>query len=579
MAKHSGQHKGNKCKRCCKACGHCLRANCKLTIANYFGVSGFIYVICSFVVNVQYGKIKHFLCDVWAGRNETGNFGKGCLNCGFDNIFCDATPCWHDAINLTYQDTLVNRTPGFVMEVLLKAPTKVESATFKDASIDIACNDVLRAKTTPVEAVLQMAKQAVESQDDARVPAVTAACQQFHCEVVRNALEHPDLMKAPMSDAPIGCSDIKKVKRSWARDVCVCAGLYQTMSVDDMTTLQNYCSFTLQTTQTTTTITTTTTNTDTTTTSIDGSERRLASPLVSQSHPLHEQDRLYAVRDEARPIVNPYLLPQANRNCGGRARSANQVESTVDAHAQMMQADGVDAVVDLADDLFASVPMRALQTAPAPPPAGLTNDDFDDYETGEFSKCMCYQQCVSGVKTRSVKCLSARCKEPKPAALQSCTCPHCADCSILLNLDVFFWLFLVQGGVALFVWANFLWLGSQSEANFVHVGWIKWFLGIWVKQLPGSVRLCVLMNIFQIVIMLIQTWTPESLFTITPDCHASMDLRVLSIILLGVLVTQITMGIVTRLTNRMPPFLFRPLRPSHILPIKILGGISRFLGP
>lgn len=538
--------KKSKAKACREGCGKCLKAVTKLTIANYFLASGILYVACAFVVNIQYVKVEKFLCNVWAQRNDTGDFGKGCLECGFDNIFCGKSECWHDAINLTYKEDLVNATPSFIQEWMFRTPDKVESATFLDASVDVACNEVLTAQETPVKAILTMASLSTQATTDTSVTAVTEKCVQFHCKVVQRALEHPDLMRNPQSEETSGCTNTEKVKRHWNSDYCVCHGLYQTMTATDITTIENYCSFTFKTTSTTTTTTTTSTTT-TTTTIIAASARRL--DLDADMEDIEE-----------------------NANCD--KQTADKIHD---------QAPDVGSLVDMADDLLRDAPMRALQAAPATAPAaaGLENKDLQDYEVGAWSKCACYQQCVSGVMTRSVKCLAQRCKDPKPPTLESCQCGHCADCTILLNLTIFFYLFQVQGFVALFVWVNFLWLNSLQEANFVKsaVSYLRWFLGIWVKLLPLLVRLCLLMNIIQIVVMTVQTWLPGDVIAFAPDCNASRDLRVLDIILLGVLVAQICMGVLTRLTNRMPPFLYRPVTPSRLLPFRLLSKSMRFLGP
>lgn len=570
--------KPGKCKRILSGVWGCLKAIFCLNIANYFLVSGVVYIACAFVVNIQYGKIETFLCNVWAAKNETGGFGKGCDECGFNAIFCSASECWHDAINLTYKLDLLDKNPNPIMEALLKAPKFAESPTFLDATVDTACNAVLEKYDTPAKAVLMMYTRSIATAAAQQTdPPVSQACATFHCQVLVNALEHPDLMKAPQSDAKSGCTNSEKVKRPWATEKCVCAGLYQELSATDITNIETFCSLSLKTT-TTTTITTTTTTTSSTTSeeSAVGGIRRLQQEGGLHVHP-----------------SQPDLETKVNGSCCGESRPQ---EVFVDAslHAptptpwSSWTPPWVEDVESLVTDLFYSVPIRALATArrlqdpaPSPGPAGLTNDDLQDFEVGDWSKCTCYQQCVSGVMTRSVECLADKCKEPKPPRLQACKCPHCANCQILLNLNVFFYLFIIQGLVAIFVWSNFMWLNHQPEAAFVKasVNFLKKFLGFWVKQLPGAVRLCVLMNMVQIVVAMVQTWVPGSLIEIAPDCNASMDLRVLSIILLGQLTMQIFMGVLTRMTNRMPPFLYRPNRPVHFLPLRVLGGISRFLGP
>jgi hypothetical protein len=223
---------------------------------------------------------------------------------------------------------------------------------------------------------------------------------------------------------------------------------------------------------------------------------------------------------------------------------------------------------------------RALQAATATDaPSGASNDDLKEYTTGEWTQCTCYQACIQGIMTRTVTCMAEACKAPKPATSEKCECHHCSNCSVLFNAYLCEMSFLVQGGVALLVWLSLLYMASFEDAALVKLTWLQWFLGFFVKQLPPIARLLILFNLVQSVLMLFQTWVPESIVKFQPDCNDVPQLRFLSIFLAGVMFTLLSIGQVTRAFNRMMPYLYRPQRSGSSAPIRLFAKLQNLLGP
>lgn len=414
-----------------------------------------------------------------------------------------------------------NTIANITWDELAKSTDSRLHTIFETAAADEICNDVLESTDSPSKAVIEMERRSGSSSTDAPV---SQACANFHCEVLLMAAIHPHVVLAPMSTETSGCS-FAAYKRWWDVDTCVCAGEYQSMTAAEVAAVEAYCGFTFPTTTTTTTVTSTTVNFTTTTTTTAAGGGRL----------LLEEDCNSPVG-----LLSPSpSIPPVHRFPSGYME-------------------------------------RRLQTSAPSPNPGVTNDDFPPWTVGDWSKCTCMQQCVSGIQTRSVQCLSAQCADPKEADKQFCTCGHCAECVIILNIEIMFYTFIVQGCVALVVFLSFVWLGSRAESSWVVVSWPLWFLGLFVKQLPPLVRLIMVVNAFQILIVFAQTWLLRS---IQPDCNSSGTIKVWSIILMVVIILQFVMGMLTAEFKRMPAWVFRPKRQSKYLLVRLIGKLQRTLGP
>jgi hypothetical protein len=225
---------------------------------------------------------------------------------------------------------------------------------------------------------------------------------------------------------------------------------------------------------------------------------------------------------------------------------------------------------------------RALQATAAAleqAASAVSNDDLKEYTVGEWTQCTCYQACVQGIMTRDVTCLSEQCKAPKPETSRKCECHHCSNCSVLFNTTLFFISFIAQGIVALLVWLSLLYMSSIEEAALVRLSWFQWFLGFFVKQLPPLARLLILANVCQALMMVFQTWVPENLVKFQPDCNDVPQLRFLSLFLAAVMCLLLVIGRITRLFNRMMPYLHRPDRATSPLPIRLFSKLQALLGP
>jgi len=94
-----------------------------------------------------------------------------------------------------------------------------------------------------------------------------------------------------------------------------------------------------------------------------------------------------------------------------------------------------------------------------------------------------------------------------------------------------------------------VYMSTVEEASLVKLSWLQWFLGFFVKQLPPIARLLILFNLVQSLLMLFQTWVPESIIKFQPDCNDVPQLRFLSIFLAAVMFCLLMIGQVTRAFN------------------------------
>jgi hypothetical protein len=250
-----------------------------------------------------------------------------------------------------------------------------------------------------------------------------------------------------------------------------------------------------------------------------------------------------------------------------RGERSNLSEFALEANAQARQLQAAT-----------SAPAAAPATS-APAAASASNDDYPEFTVGKWTKCTCYQACVQGVRTRDVTCLSSTCKAPKPEESEKCECKHCSNCQVLLSATIFWISFLTQSVVSILVWLSLLYMGTFEEASLVSLSWFQWFLGFFVKQLPPLTRLLLIVNIGQAIFMVLQTWVPSTVIKFEPDCNDVADLRFLSILLLSVIVVLILLGRLTRLFNKMMPFLYRPHRSNSFILFRWWSKVQASLGP
>jgi len=275
----------------------------------------------------------------------------------------------------------------------------------------------------------------------------------------------------------------------------------------------------------------------------------------------------------------PYL---AERGGQGEEKSAEGEAWTTGQRQHegvVLESDGGRCVGEVAPPNTPALIDRVLQETAAAVKAPY--DEYPDWTVGDWpSECTCYQQCWPGVRTRVVQCLSEECSVPKPDDKEQCTCDHCAQCNILLDLTFFFWFFVAQAVVALLVFLVFFWMEGRDQSTCIKIGWILWIVGLFCKNLPVLSRLLILANIGQITIILVQVWIPRvDDLVLNPDCGASKILQTISIILASFMILQVTLGRLAKKTRRMPPWLYSPPRERGFLPIRYFYKILGWFGP
>jgi hypothetical protein len=513
------QAKDSKAQHVQRLCVSFLKAIFILTIPTYYLWSGIIYMASAITIVLVRPHLKEFLCDIYTHPDT-------CDDCPSTLLMCEKDACYRNAMNIT---------------MLTEAATVKGDyfSSFSKASLDSGCNNIIKDSKNPVDALMRMY--------NAYSPSATAEqspCIQFHCGVLLTALTHVDLVNTVGSDVSSGCTNTRGSKQKDRASDCVCSSVwsnlyeeYDLVAGGTSTFAALYQSTCGEKMPTTSTSLTTTTTTDT---SAASSRLLLGNRLIQ-----------------------------------------NQAENDSDNLAVQVYGIGTGSVATT-DSLVAATPQgrsRALQSAAEDSASGISNDDLKPYTVGQWSQCTCYQACVQGIKTRSVTCLSEACRAPRPATSEKCECEHCSHCSVLFNTFVFFLSFFTQGIIALLVWLSLLYMNSIEEAALVRLSWFQWFLGFFVKQLPPLARLLILLNAAQALMMLFQTWVPESIIEFQPDCNDVPALRFLSIFLGLVMLALLIIGRVTRSFTRMMPYLYRPNRSASPLPIRLFSKLQALLGP
>eukprot|EP00929_Paragymnodinium_shiwhaense_P061685 TRINITY_DN30836_c0_g1_i1.p1 TRINITY_DN30836_c0_g1~~TRINITY_DN30836_c0_g1_i1.p1 ORF type:complete len:666 (+),score=141.81 TRINITY_DN30836_c0_g1_i1:253-2250(+) len=201
------------------------------------------------------------------------------------------------------------------------------------------------------------------------------------------------------------------------------------------------------------------------------------------------------------------------------------------------------------------------------------NDALSDYQLSDWSKCTCYQQCIRGVKTRTVTCPPGEmCKQPKPPSSASCTCGHCANCTVFYTMLVFACGYWAQGVFALGLWAAFLLESGYSEDDFVDPGCCSKLLGFFCKLLPPIVRFMTFSTFVFLCAILVSAFAP----VIMPDCKESTRLQEVAVLVTVVWTLQVCAGVFMANKNPLPPQLHYKSRKRLI---RFFCKPCRMIGP
>lgn len=233
-----------------------------------------------------------------------------------------------------------------------------------------------------------------------------------------------------------------------------------------------------------------------------------------------------------------------------------------------------------ADDYEDIVSGRILQTssesstATAPSPsstastASTDNTQLQDYTTTAWSKCTCYQQCISGVSTRSVTCPDGvKCQEPKPSSALACTCSNCSNCNVQYLIWGLAAAYGWNGFVALLLWLAFLGVSTYEEDDYTDMGCCVKLLGCVCKSLPFFCKVNTYIIFFGTCYLIFQGLIPVSL---NSDCKFP-GMQFLTIGGIVVWVLQLSVGVYMHRFKPMPPWLHTASSSKLFKPINAVG--------
>jgi len=228
----------------CLRCLHLLRSGLTLNIPTFFLWSGVVYLATAIVIFVMEPGIEAFLCKIHIAPSK-------CKDCSSSELLmCPKAACYQSAMNVTIKTKATIAGDDFFDSLL-------------ESSGDWHCLQLAKAAKTPVEMATAMWKSV---QPAAGLPTITSNCVKYHCEVLRTALHHPDLVLRTRSNGQTGCANIEGTKRPADSSNCVCSGLFGSMgsagidakmgtAADTITKIEDMCRYKFGTTTTATTTT------------------------------------------------------------------------------------------------------------------------------------------------------------------------------------------------------------------------------------------------------------------------------------------------------------------------------------
>jgi len=534
-----------------KGCWNFYQAAFKPSIHSFFLWSFVIYVTCGVAVMITRPGVQDLFCkdeSITLGqlRDQLSLPASGlgslsaaerqdveakvvtkCSACLSRLLLCPKSACLRTAVNITYKLEAASSTGSLFSE-------------FSEASGQPTCNEIYKMPSVddPVKLVQQVAASTM-------IASVKVPCLKFACGVLGMAMLSPDL-----NHVLGNCSDLQGAKIR-DQEKCICSDILThpnmsqsvTSCGEDLANVRDklctvwsdrvgtdnppkiwppFCS---STTTTTTTMTTSVSTSTSSTTNTVTARRRL------------EQD-------------------------GGGSESLLEEDWDEDRERRLQDA-------------------TAPSPSPTPTPAVTSVANLPEYIAGPWTPCTCYQQCIPGVQTRTVKCEASVCQLPMPASNTACVCQHCVNCisePFTLALMI---AFFIQAGLALFVFFGYLhYGGGQSEEDFVRLSIRKKCGGFFIRQVPPLIRLLVLAQLFQLVLLVMQVYVARwAGLKDMDECFKSEGLRTVTVICCSFWVLQVIMARFAKTFTRKPDWLYSPDRSGAGFPFKQLKMVLKNLGP
>jgi len=542
-----------------------------ITIAMYFFYSGILYLGVAVLQLASLGIIKDELCTIPGALNESAGQDIGCANCPSVSAMCTKDPCYQFAMNITYYQEAAEAADSLFQQ-------------FSAAATDETCFDEVQDAADPYEAM-----QGISTNAD-----VTTDCITFHCEVFRNSIGIGavegvyDLMSPTGED----CSNVHGVKPEWYDSWCACRDMADRLKADldsgNMlaTGLEPVCGIDLTSTNgwaAQYTGTTTTTSSPTTVESTSSPTTPSTTPAALSTPPgggaaarrMERDQRLVGWQPMLQEVGGFYDFESGN---GLKEPDAEPLMRWMEVRArERLNAFGEYGGDDAGFTYDKNLTVKRRLTAAVSVNA--------DYTVAEWTPCKCYMQCIPGVRSRQVNCYGGLdptidiCNGDRPHSAEACDCDHCSDCDALFNVLIVMISFFIQGGVALLCFLVFLHYEGQPWSIAIRWNIFEKFAGFFIKNLPPIVRLLVVANFIQLLLLAVQALVPTSVLDYDSDCKTVSLLQAVSGISLAVCTLQIFFGLAARRVTRRPPWLFAPMSAS--LPA-VLRPISRFmaaLGP
>lgn len=210
------------------------------------------------------------------------------------------------------------------------------------------------------------------------------------------------------------------------------------------------------------------------------------------------------------------------------------------------------------------------------------NGNLMSYTTSAWSQCTCFQQCVSGVKTRQVTCDSDKCASPKPENKVQCNCQHCASCAVEFYLTALTLTVGVQGLAGILVFGAFFFAERVHIDDLAVVSWCSCscvpLLGLICKSIPVFLRVFVYVNMVEVMLLALSAFLP-----FVPgnarheyDCKTNQPLLILAAVNCGLWWCQLGYGIYMRKNKPMPAQLHAAapsgkIRRAICIPLRSIG--------
>jgi len=206
------------------------------------------------------------------------------------------------------------------------------------------------------------------------------------------------------------------------------------------------------------------------------------------------------------------------------------------------------------------------------------NSNLMSYTTTAWSQCTCFQQCVSGVKTRTVTCDSDKCASPKPENRVKCHCQHCAACAVKFYLTALYLTVCVQGLAGLLVFGAFFFAERVHIDDLAVVSWCSCscvpMLGLICKSIPVFLRVFVYINMVEVILLAMSAFLP--FVPGTYDCKTNQPLLILAAANCGLWCCQLGYGVYMRKNKPMPAQLHAAapsgkIRRAICIPLRSIG--------